>query len=227
LNLQQIYEGGKAFEAFIDHPSWINKVKTFVGGQTSFDSTWGPLFIDECFANFRGPGEAIGLHSGKTPMIKRNQYTISSSGEFGAYQVNVLVALTDIGKGDGGTMLIPGSHKANFEHPIVKEKLNQLRNGDLDAMRDVDGVPNAVEIYMNKGDAIVFSDACAHGSARRVNAGYRKICVFRYQPSWANFRLPYRASDELLKRLTKPQREIVAPKWTKLYERTPQRKSKL
>ena len=78
-------------------------------------------------------------------MIKRNQYTISSSGEFGAYQVNVLVALTDIGKGDGGTMLIPGSHKANFEHPIVKEKLNQLRNGDLDAMRDVDGVPNAAD----------------------------------------------------------------------------------
>ena len=36
-------------------------------------------------------------------------------------------------------MLIPGSHKANFEHPIVKEKLNQLRNGDHDAMRDVDG----------------------------------------------------------------------------------------
>ena len=37
----------------------------------------------------------------------------------------------------------------------------------------------------------------------------------------------HRASDDLLKRLTKPQREIVAPKWTKLYERTPQRKSKL
>ena len=64
INLQQIYEGGAAFEKLIDHPSWIEKVKYFVGGADTFDYNHGPLFIDECFASLRGPGEAIGLHSG-------------------------------------------------------------------------------------------------------------------------------------------------------------------
>ena len=54
LNLQQIYEGGEPFERLIDNPSWIDHVMTFVGGQNSFDSHHGPLFIDEKFANIRG-----------------------------------------------------------------------------------------------------------------------------------------------------------------------------
>ena len=33
LNLQQIYEGGECWERLIDHPSWIEKVKHFVGGE--------------------------------------------------------------------------------------------------------------------------------------------------------------------------------------------------
>ena len=44
LNLQQIYEGGEAFRKLIDHPSWIEKVKFFVGGAGTFDYNHGPLF---------------------------------------------------------------------------------------------------------------------------------------------------------------------------------------
>ena len=33
FNLQQIYEAGEPFERLIDHPSWIDKVKYFVGGR--------------------------------------------------------------------------------------------------------------------------------------------------------------------------------------------------
>ena len=115
-NLQQIYEAGEPFERMIDHPSWIDKIKHFVGAEGSFDHHHGPLFIDECFANFRQPGEAIGLHSGGYPPITRNQFRYHG-GRYMCGQVNILVALTDIGPGDGGTMLIPGSHKSNFAHP--------------------------------------------------------------------------------------------------------------
>ena len=71
LNLQQIYEAGEPFERMIDHPAWIDKVRHFVGADGSFDAAHGPLFIDENFANFRQPGEAIGLHSGGYPPIMR------------------------------------------------------------------------------------------------------------------------------------------------------------
>ena len=59
MNLQQIYEAGEPFENLIDHPSWIEHVKHFVGGEGTFDYNHGPLFIDEKFANIRGPGESI------------------------------------------------------------------------------------------------------------------------------------------------------------------------
>ena len=59
------------FEALIDHPSWIDRVQHFLGGEGSFgkcsslcvffrslkpllaDNSWGPCFIDECFAQLR------------------------------------------------------------------------------------------------------------------------------------------------------------------------------
>ena len=57
LNLQQIYEAGEPFERMIDHPSWIDKIKHFVGAEGSFDHHHGPLFIDESFANLRAVEE--------------------------------------------------------------------------------------------------------------------------------------------------------------------------
>ncbi|MEO6906913.1 MAG: phytanoyl-CoA dioxygenase family protein [Abditibacteriaceae bacterium] len=205
LNLQQIYEGGEAFERLIDQPSWIEKVRHFVGGAGTFDYKHGSLFIDENFANVRGPGEAIGLHSGGHSGTKRNQFRFRN-GRFHCGQINILMALTDIGPGDGATMIIPGSHKANLMHPQLKEK--QMKSGQL---ASVDGVEGAIEMHMQKGDAILFTDAINHGSAERVNKGERRIVVYRYGPSWGFFRHPYRPSAKLLERLTPAQREIVWP----------------
>ena len=49
INLQQIYEAGKPFEKLIDHQSWFEHMKLFLGGEGTFDYAHGPLFID---ANF-------------------------------------------------------------------------------------------------------------------------------------------------------------------------------
>lgn len=203
LNLQQIYEAGEPFEKLIDHPSWIDKVKHFVGGEGTFDYHHGPLFIDENLANFREPGEAIGLHSGGYPPILRNQFRYHG-GRFMCGQINILMALTDIGPGDGGTMLIPGSHKSNFKHPYY----DRFRMGQD---RSVDGTEGAIEVQMVAGDALLFVDGISHGSAKRANDGVRRIVVYRYGPSWGNFRHGYQPSPELLERLTPEQRQIVWP----------------
>ena len=60
-------------------------------------------------------------------------------------------------------------------------------------------------------DALVFVDATCHGSAKRVNPGERRICVYRYGPSWGNFRWGYTPSDALLARLSPLARKIVRP----------------
>jgi hypothetical protein len=204
VNLQQIYEGGAAFERLIDHPNWIEKVRHFVGGEGTFDWNHGPLFIDENFANIRGPGQAIGLHSGGELGLKRTQFRYRN-GRFHCGQINILMALTDIGPGDGATMIVPGSHKANFAHPDFEK--HKMR-GDEASVDDVEG---AIEVHMNAGDALLFVDCISHGSAKRVTEGERRIMVYRYGPSWGNFRHGYQVSPELLERLTPAQRQIVHP----------------
>ncbi|MAS33167.1 MAG: hypothetical protein CL610_04115 [Anaerolineaceae bacterium] len=213
-NLQQIYEAGEPFERLIDHPAWIDKVKYFVGGEGTFDYKHGPLFIDENFANIRGPGEAIGLHSGGHEGTKRTQFRFHN-GRFMCGQVNILMALTDIGPGDGATMIIPGSHKANFPHP----EFNKHKMGGEQA--SVDGAEGAIEVHMKAGDALLFVDAISHGSARRVNPDNRRIVVYRYGPSWGNFRHGYQPSPELVERLTPERRRIVQPQ--QLLVREPQK----
>jgi hypothetical protein len=205
INLQQIYEAGAPFERMIDNPLWIEKVKRFVGGQNNFDFAHGPLFIDENFANVRGPGEAIGLHSGGEVPVKRCQFHFRA-GQFSCGQINILMALNGIGPGDGATMVIPGSHKANFRHPQFDA--HTIKAGEATSLDDLEG---AVEVHLAAGDAILFVDAISHGSAARVNEGERRIAVYRYGPSWGNFRHPYQPSAALLARLTPAQRQIVEP----------------
>jgi hypothetical protein len=203
LNLQQIYEAGAAWEALIDRPAWMGKVSEFVGGVGTFDYHHGPLFIDENFASVRRPGEAIGLHSGGDKPTKRTQYRVHN-GQFMCGQIDILMALTDIGPGDGGTMLVPGSHKANFAHP----GLDQYR---MAAGAAVDGAPGAIEVHMQAGDALLFVDAISHGSARRTRPGERRVAVYRYGPSWGRSRHGYTPSPALLQRLTPARRQIVHP----------------
>lgn len=208
ISYQQIYEL-PAFSKLIDHPSYINYVARFVGGQDTFDYHHAPLYIDENFFSIRGPGESIPIHSGGHSACKRTQFHYHN-GRFACGQVNVLIAFTDIGPGDGATMVIPGSHKSNVIHPAflapkTHEQWGKGRGGSMD------GIPAAIEVYLKPGDAIVFVDGTCHGSARRVNAGERRISVFRYGPSWGNSRWGYRASADLLARLSPLARKIAEP----------------
>jgi ectoine hydroxylase-related dioxygenase (phytanoyl-CoA dioxygenase family) len=76
---------------------------------------------------------------------------------------------------------------------------------------DLESVEAAVEVHANPGDAIVFVDCCAHGSARRTNEGERRSVLYRYGPHWGNNRNGYQPSPELLERLTPERRKIIQP----------------
>ena len=203
LNLQQIIEAGLPFEELIDNPAWLEKVKLFVGGEGTFDYAQGPLFIDECFASVRGKGEAIPMHSGGYDMCKRCQFLVRNQ-KFFCGQVNVLMALRDVGPGDGATMVVPGSHKANFRHPDVATR----GWGHAESMEGVEG---AVEVHLKAGEALVFVDQVMHGSAARKNDGQRRICIYRYGASWGASRNGYQPSADLLARLTPERRKIIQP----------------
>ena len=205
LNLQQIYEAGPCWERLIDHPAYIERVRTFVGGERTFDYLHGPLFMDECFANIRAEGDAIGIHSGAQEGCSRTRYHVQNQ-KFHCNQVNVLIAWRDVGAGDGATMVVPASHKANFEHP--DRDTCRMKPGEATS---AEGVEGAIEVHLKAGDALIFTDAIMHGSAARRNAGQRRISVYRYGVSWGRWRHPYRPSAALVARLDQRARKIVQP----------------
>lgn len=193
LVIENIFEAGAVFERMIDHPSWIEYMRRFVG------STDG-LFIDEGFVNVRQSKTGLALHSGAHKRRIRTQYRYHD-GEFRCGQVNILLALIDIGPGDGPTMLIPGSHKSNLIHPAFAD-----RPGSLET------VEGAIEVHLKTGDAALFVDCLAHGAGFRRNDGERRILLYRYGPGWGNNRYGYEPSAELIERLTPERRKIIQPK---------------
>ncbi len=113
--LHNCVEAGEPFERLIDHPAWIRYMRHYCGEEQSYVEG---LFIDECIASKRGPGGHHPAHSGGFRGAMRGAYGYKN-GVFRCGQVNMLLAVSDVGPGDGPTMVIPGSHKSNFPHPLA------------------------------------------------------------------------------------------------------------
>lgn len=196
--LHNCLEFDVAFHQLINHRSWVQHARRYAGEQNAY--TEG-VFIDECIATKRGAGGHHPVHSGAHRAALRTQYSYQH-GVFRCGQMNVLVALTDVGPGDGPTMVVPGSHKSNFVHPLA---------GDYARGDRMDDLPGAVPVYLNAGDALLFVDCLMHGACSRTNNGERRIVILRYGPSWARTRFGYEYSPSLLAQLNPEQRMILDP----------------
>ena len=194
VNFQNIIEGGAVFEKLIDHPAWINLVRKYVHEVNG-------LSIHENFLNVRGPGGFIHIHCGGHVPLSYLTFRQEQTGEWMVGQINVLMALNDIGPGDGAPVLVPGSHKSTEIHPRLKVDGKGL------VYDGVSGKPAGTafgtqEIYLKAGDVVMFTDKITHGSAERTNEGCRRSIVYRYSPRYVRERFDYPHSDELLARLT-------------------------
>lgn len=199
FELHNCVEAGEPFERLIDHPGWINFVRHWCGEEESYVQG---LFIDECIASIRTSGGHHPVHSGGYKGAMRGAYGYKN-GVFRCGQVNVLLALTDVGEGDGPTMVIPGSHKSNFDHP---------HKGDYQRGDRMDHLEGAVPVYMKAGDAVLFVDGIMHGgSSRTKQDGERRVTIYRYGPLWGATRFGYEYSQTLLDRLTPERRKILQP----------------
>lgn len=210
ISYQQVYELGGVFERMIDHPRVLGLIDRFVGGHDTHDRYHGALTIDESFFSIRGPGEAIPIHAGGQELASRTGYRYAN-GRFLCGEINILTAFTDIGSGDGATMIIPGSHKSNFIHPafLRRDRVQEWSNEGGGSAEDVEG---AIEVHMKAGDALLFVDALCHGSAKRSNPGERRISVYRYGSGWNRTRFGHAPSPEALARTNPVARAIIQPR---------------
>ena len=198
LELHNCVEAGEPFERLIDHPGWIGYARRYCGEEGSYAEG---LFIDECILSVRTSGGHHPVHSGGYRGALRGAYHFKD-GLFRCGQCNIIVALTDVGPGDGATMVVPGSHKSNFPHPNA---------GDYARLDRMDELEGATEVYLEKGDALLFVDGLMHGGGSRTNPGERRVVIYRYGPAWGATRFGYEYSQALLDRLTPERRRILQP----------------
>lgn len=199
FELHNCVEAGEPFERLIDHPSWINYVSHYAGEEESYVEG---LFIDECIASIRRSGGHHPVHSGGYRGALRGRYDYRH-GVFRCGQVNIIVAITEIGPGDGPTMVIPGSHKSNFPHPNA----GNYARGDR-----MDHLEGAIAVPLHKGDALLFVDGLMHGGSSRTDTeGERRVTIYRYGPLWGATRFGYEYSPALLDRLTPERRKLLLP----------------
>ena len=199
FELHNCVEAGLPFERLIDHPGWIGYLRRYCGEQ---DSLIEGLFIDECMASGRRSGGHHPVHSGGYKASLRRTYEYRD-GVFRAGQCNLILAVSDIGPGDGPTMVIPGSHKSHFPHP---------NSGDYSRGDRMDALEGAVPVYLSKGDAMLFVDGLMYGGGSRTNEdGERRVTIYRYGPQWGVTRFGYEYSQPLLDRLTPARRRILQP----------------
>ena len=205
INLQDVIEAGEIFERLIDHPAWIDHVRHYLGPSTV-------PYINEIFINVRESGGYIGVHSGGHnvgPNIRSGR----RNGHWVCSMLSLLAPLTDVGPGDGATVIIPGSHKSDFPHP----KQDSVGNISIGPGEKLEGT---VEVHLKAGDALLFNDALCHGSAQRVNPGQRRMIAIRYVPTAYDHRFGYEPSAELVARLTPERLAIVRHLREKRKEKT-------
>jgi hypothetical protein len=202
VNYQNIIEAGDVFERMIDHASWLPLVERWMAND------YNRISLNEAFLNVRRSGGFIGLHSGGHVSAPIMSVRNANTGSWNVGQINVLIALTDIGPGDGCTVVVPGSHKSAVLHPeLVDSPGNSVYRSD----RHAGGSLGAIEVHLKAGQAVMFTDAISHGATARTNPGCRRVAIYRYSPHAIASRYNYLPSPELLARLSPAQRAIVQP----------------
>ena len=169
VNFQNIIEGGPVFERLIDYPSWMHLVRKYINPVNG-------LSIHENFLNVRGRGGYLYIHCGGHAPLCYLTFRQHNTGEWMVGQINVLIALNDIGPGDGPTVLVPGSHKCTEVHP----RLEVDGKGVVAISGEAAGTAVGMkEMYLNAGDVLLFTDAITHGHQFEISAYDTKALVYR------------------------------------------------
>ena len=116
----------------------------------------------------------------------------------------------DVFPGDGGLIVVPGSHKAAFDRPET------LFNDGL--MAELDDLPaGVVNVTQRAGDVIVMTEMLAHGTLQwNPTDRQRRTLVLRYRPQYrnrtvavANAQRHYPGPEAIQERLSPQVRELM------------------
>ena len=152
---------GSLFEELIDWAPVLPYVESMIGESFRLDGT---TFM--C----RNPGGAIAFHHGYAELLPYSEYAFEN-GAFRCVSVKISYALTDVSVDEGCFAVIPGSHKSNFQNPLVGKVPDP-------------GHPLVRPVPTRAGDAIIFSEDLSHGAAHNRSKEVRRTLFYSYAPGF-------------------------------------------
>ena len=163
-----LLDWGEPYRALIDNPRLRPCLEAVLGPTFRLDH----LFLDVCREG-KGP---IGttLH-GSSGYFDPAQYYHYRQGRMHNGLTVVAYNLADVNPGDGGTGVIPGSHKSNFRFPHEWRDLEHAH-------------PRVDHLTGPAGTAVIFTEALMHGTLPWRGAGERRTAFYKFSPhpvSWA------------------------------------------
>lgn len=146
-------------------------------------------------------GDPLHLHCAREDFGRDSNCFENRNGRIYCDDFVVFPYLTDVNPGDGGLLIVPGSHKAEYDRP--EEIFNQ------GTIEDYNNIPlGVVNITPKAGDILIISELLTHGALPwKPKDRNRCFLVLRYRPQdRAESRIP----EELRGRLAPETQELIA-----------------
>lgn len=168
------------FRNMLAHPRLVPYLNEMFGKGFRIDHQMFLLWMDKGAEGFR-------LHGSSGPGFDPNQYYIFRNGKMHNGLTVVTFQLTDINPGDGGFVLIPGSHKSNYVCPQEIRRYEKYQE-------------HVRQITCKAGAVVIFSESVTHGTIPWTANHPRRTVLTRYTagnmayvsaypiPEWANER---------------------------------------
>ena len=206
FSAKSLLEWGGTYIDLIDLPRIAPYLEAMLGPKYRLDHDY--IKIDRAANEFNrlylhGGGQGAGGGGERDrvgPSDGGQCYYRYSNGRFYNGLVAVGFELDTVQPGDGGFACVPGSHKGNFPLPA-----------DWRTSMTQEEMPECVErVQAQAGDAIIFTEACAHGTVPWKGDRERRTIFYKYCPHAVAWSPCYYNADRYGE-LSDNQRDMLMP----------------
>ena len=206
FSAKSLIEWGGTYIDLIDLPTIAPYLEAMLGAKYRLDHDY--IKIDSAATPqkqsrlyLHGGGQGAGGEMDRVGPSDGGQcYYRYNNGRFYNGLVAVAFELDTVQPGDGGFACVPGRHKVNFPLPA-----------EWRVSKTQEEMPECVDrVAAEAGDAIIFTEACAHGTVPWKGNRERRTIFYKYCPHAVAWSPCYYNADRY-RELSESQRDILMP----------------
>ncbi len=194
---ERIIENDPALLEFAVHSKLVPLVEDVVGGAVRLEESVAVISsrnpencLEDLFSRRYNP---TGFHAGTQP----GWGTYEEKDRFHCLFVKTLAYLTDVGQDDGGTTVIPGSHKL----PWARKELIEAAMVDDSLIRQIEA---------KAGSVLLFPESLVHSGTAMRSDKERTVLIYGYTPPMLREWTGHEISPEFIDTLPEEIRPLIS-----------------